>query len=205
MKKRVEGSSKVRRMVLVAMLGAISAILMFFSVAVPFVPPFITFDFSELPIIIAGFVLGPVDGLVTIVIKLLLKLIYEGTQTAGVGELMNFCVSALYMLPSVLIYHKIRSKKGAAISMAVGTVIVSIMAVLINYFIMFPVYAWAARMPMATLVDMGTKVNPKIDSLFTMMVWAVLPFNLLKYTVLSLTTFLVYKRLAGFMRNMILK
>ncbi|SFQ40481.1 Riboflavin transporter FmnP [Lachnospiraceae bacterium XBB1006] len=205
MQNKEQGSSKVKRMVLVAMLGAISAILMFFEIVIPFVPPFIKFDFSELPIIIAGFVLGPVDGILTIVIKLLLKLVLKGTQTAGVGELMNFCVSALYMLPSVLIYRRIRSKKGAVISMAVGTVNVSIMAVLINYFIMFPVYAWAFHMPMEALVSQGTQVNPKIDSLFTMMVWAVLPFNLLKYTVISVTTFLVYKRLAGFLRNTILK
>ena len=104
-----------------------------------------------------------------------------------------------------MIYHKFRSKKGAAVSMAIGTLTVSVMAVIINYFIMFPVYAWAFHMPMETIVKMGTQVNSQINSLFTMMVWAVLPFNLFKYTVISITTFLVYKRLAGFLRNTILK
>lgn len=205
MEKMEQGSSRVKRMVLVAMLGAISAILMLFEIVVPLVPPFITFDFSELAIIISGFVLGPVDGLLTILVKILLNLVLTGTKTAGVGELMNFCVSALYMLPSVLIYRKIRSKKGAVIAMAIGTVNVSIMAVIINYFVMFPVYAWAFHMPISALVKEGTHVNPNIDSLFTMMVWAVLPFNLVKYSIISFTTFLVYKRLAGLLRNTILK
>lgn len=196
---------ETKRLVLVAMLGAISTVLMLFEFVIPFVPPFIKFDFSELAIIIAGFVLGPIDGLLVIFIKLIMKLILSGTQTAGVGELMNFCVSAIYMLSSVLIYHKFRSKKGAAVSMAIGTLTVSVMAVIINYFIMFPVYAWAFHMPMETIVKMGTQVNSQINSLFTMMVWAVLPFNLFKYTVISITTFLVYKRRAGFLRNTILK
>ena len=199
------GKVNTKRLVLVAMLGAISAVLMLFEFVIPFVPPFIKFDFSELAIIIAGFVLGPIDGLLVIFIKLVLKLILKGTTTAGVGEVMNFCVSAFYMLPSVLIYRRHKSKKWAAISMGIGTVVVSVMAVLTNYFIMFPVYAWAFHMPMEAIVEIGTQVNSKIDSLFTMMVWAVLPFNLLKYSVISLTTFLVYKRLAGFLRNTILK
>lgn len=193
----------VKAMVLIAMMGAVSAVLMLFEFSVPFVPPFIQFDFSELVIIISGFVLGPVGGLLTILIKILLNLVINGTATMGVGELMNFCISAMYMLPCVLIYQKIRTKKGAVISLAVGTVIVSFFAVLANYFVMFPLYAWAYKMPMEALVEMGTAVNAKVTSLFTMMIFSVLPFNLLKYTVVSIITFLVYKRLSVFLRNKI--
>ena len=199
--KRVD----VRRLVLIAMLGGISAVLMLFEFSVPFVPPFIELDFSELAIIIGGFVMGPVEGLLIILIKVLLNLVMNGTATMGVGELMNFCVSAFYMVPSVLIYRKLRTRKGAAISLVCGTLIVSILATLTNYFIMFPIYAWAYKMPMDALVQMGAAVNSHVDSLLSLMLWSVLPFNLFKYTLVSVITFLVYKRLAGFLRNTILK
>lgn len=199
--KRVD----VRRLVLIAMLGGISAVLMLFEFSVPFVPPFIELDFSELAIIIGGFVMGPVEGLLIILIKVLLNLVMNGTTTMGVGELMNFCVSAFYMVPSVLIYRKLRTRKGAAISLVCGTLIVSILATLTNYFIMFPIYAWAYKMPMDALVQMGAAVNSHVDSLLSLMLWSVLPFNLFKYTLVSVITFLVYKRLAGFLRNTILK
>lgn len=194
-----------RRLVLIAMLGGISAVLMLFEFSVPFVPPFIELDFSELAIIIGGFVMGPVEGLLIILIKVLLNLVMNGTTTMGVGELMNFCVSAFYMVPSVLLYRRLRTKKGAALSLLCGTLTVSILATLTNYFIMFPIYAWAYKMPMDALVQMGAAVNPHVNSLLTMMLWAVLPFNLFKYTLVSVVTFLVYKRLAGFLRNTILK
>ena len=199
--KRVD----VRRLVLIAMLGGISAVLMLFEFSVPFVPPFIELDFSELAIIIGGFVMGPAEGLLIILIKVLLNLVMNGTTTMGVGELMNFCVSAFYMVPSVLIYRKLRTRKGAAISLVCGTLIVSILATLTNYFIMFPIYAWAYKMPMDALVQMGAAVNSHVDSLLSLMLWSVLPFNLFKYTLVSVITFLVYKRLAGFLRNTILK
>ena len=199
--KRVD----VRRLVLIAMLGGISAVLMLFEFSVPFVPPFIELDFSELAIIIGGFVMGPVEGLLIILIKVLLNLVMNGTTTMGVGELMNFCVSAFYMVPAVLIYRKLRTRKGAAISLVCGTLIVSILATLTNYFIMFPIYAWAYKMPMDALVQMGAAVNSHVDSLLSLMLWSVLPFNLFKYTLVSVITFLVYKRLAGFLRNTILK
>lgn len=199
------GRLNTGRLVLIAMLGGISAVLMLFEFSVPFVPPFIELDFSELAIIIGGFVMGPVEGLLIILIKILLNLVMNGTTTMGVGELMNFCVSAFYMVPSVLIYRKLRTRKGAAISLLCGTLTVSILATLTNYFIMFPIYAWAYKMPMEALVQMGSAVNPHVNSLFTMMLWAVLPFNLFKYTLVSIITFLVYKRLAGFLRNTILK
>lgn len=194
-----------RKIVLIAMLGAISAVLMLIETPLPFAPPFLKADLSELAIIIGGFVMGPVEGILIILIKILLKLIISGTHTAFVGEAMNFCVSAVYMLSSVMIYHKLHTKKGAALSLALGTCIVSIAAVFVNYYVMFPMYEKAYGMPMDAIIATGTAVNGHIVDLFTMMLWAVLPFNLLKYMVVSVVTFLVYKRLATLLRNTVLK
>ncbi len=204
-KGRKERKLSTGKLVLIAMLGAISAVLMLFEFMVPFVPSFLKIDFSSLAVMIGGFVLGPVEGMFVVLLKDLLKLIMKGTSTAGVGELMDIIVSACYMIPAVLYYRKDKSRKRAAIGMAIGTASVSIAAMIANYFVMFPMYAWAYKMPVDALVAVGAAINHNIDSLFTMMLWAVLPFNLLKYSIISVITFLIYKRLAVFLRNTILK
>ena len=195
--------TSTKELVLVAMLGAISAVLMLLEFNVPLVLPFIKMDFSELPIILGGFVLGPGAGVGVIVIKILLNFVFNGTVTAGVGEVANFVLSLCYMLPSVLIYQKMRTKKWAALAMVIGTVFASLMSVLMNTYVMFPVYGKAFHLPMDAIVAIGASVNPAVDSLLSLMLFSVLPFNLFKYGVVSLLTFLVYKRLAGFIRNII--
>lgn len=205
MDKKGKGRLSTKKLVLIAMLGAVSALLMLVEVGVPFAPGFLKIDLSSLAIVIGGFVMGPLEGMLIAIVKLLLKLLLKGTTTVGVGELMDVIVTACYMVPAVLFYRSHKTRKGAAISLGIGTIVVSIAAVVTNYFIMFPIYAWAFKMPLEAIVDMGTAINPNIDSLLTMMIWAVLPFNVLKYVIISLITFLVYKRLSVFLRNTILK
>ena len=48
---------------------------------------------------------------------------------------------------------------------------------------------------MDVLVGMGTSVNSAINSVSTLVLFAVVPFNLLKGIVVSILTFLLYKRL----------
>ncbi len=134
-------NNSTKKMVLTAILGAISAVLMLLEFPMPFIPPFVKMDFSELPVILGGFIMGPVSGAFIALIKVLLNFILNGTSTAGIGELANFIYSISYMLPAVLVYRKIRTKKGAVASLAVGTATASIVAVIMNLVVIFPVYA----------------------------------------------------------------
>lgn len=200
---RTKSASKTKKLVVAAMLGAISGVLMLLEFYMPPAPAFISMDFSDLPVILGGFILGPGVGTLIIVIKILLNFLLNGTVTAGVGELANFVLSLSYMLPAVLLYRKVRTRGGAVVSLITGTVIVSIAAVLMNTFVMFPVYAKAFKMPIEAIIGMGTQVIPGIHDMFTLMLFSILPFNLLKYTIVSVVTFLVYKRLAKFIRNIL--
>ncbi len=200
---RTKSASKTKKLVVAAMLGAISGVLMLLEFYMPPAPAFISMDFSDLPVILGGFILGPGVGTLIIVIKILLNFLLNGTITAGVGELANFVLSLSYMLPAVLLYRKLRTRGGAVVSLITGTVIVSIAAVLMNTFVMFPVYAKAFKMPIEAIIGMGTQVIPGIHDMFTLMLFSILPFNLLKYTIVSVVTFLVYKRLAKFIRNIL--
>lgn len=194
---------KTKKMVLTAVLGAISGILMLLEFPLPFIPPFVKMDFSELPVILGGFIMGPVNGALIAVIKIVLNFLFNGTSTAGVGEIANLIYSLGYMLPSVLIYHKLRSKKGAVVSLVIGTVITSVLAVIINIFVTFPLYGKLMGIDIPTIVAMCQAVNPYVKDMVSLMIFSMLPFNLFKYGVTSIITFVLYKKLSSVIRNFI--
>ena len=195
--------NSTKRLVLTAMLGAISTILMILEFPMPLIPPFVKMDFSELPVILGGFIMGPVDGMLIAVIKVVLNLFINGTTTAGIGELANLIYSLGYMLPAVIIYHRIRTKKGAVISLAVGTLVTSIISVILNIVLIFPVYAKLMGLDLNTIVSMCAEVNPYVNNMVTLMAFSMFPFNIFKYGVTSLITFILYKKLSHIIRNYI--
>lgn len=97
---------QVKTIAFISMLGALSAVLMAINVPLPFAPTFLKFDISELPALFAGFFLGPASGGGVIAVKLLLKVLLQGTETAFVGELMNLFGSCAFVLPAALIYRR---------------------------------------------------------------------------------------------------
>ncbi len=199
----MSGTNKTKKMVLTAVLGAISGILMLLEFPLPLIPPFVKMDFSELPVVLGGFIMGPLNGSLIAVIKIILNFLLNGTSTAGVGEIANLIYSLGYMLPAVFIYHKFRSKKGASVSLAIGTVITSIIAVIINIFIVFPLYGKLMGIDIPAIVSMCNAVNPYVKDMVSLMLFSMLPFNLFKYGVTSIITFLLYKKLSSIIRNFI--
>lgn len=198
LKNTVEKKEKklaTRTMVMVAMMGAVSMILMLFDFSVPFAPSFLKMDISDLPVILATFMMGPIEGTLVALIKIALKLVVKGTDTAFVGEIANIIGAVSYLLPAALVYHFKKGKSGAIAALTVGTLVVSFTSIIGNLYLTFPAFSKIYGMPMETIIAMGTAINGNITDLFTMMVFAVLPFNLFKYGILSVITFFVYKRL----------
>ena len=199
----MERSSKVKKTVFVGMMGAVSTVLMMLNFSLPFVPGFLKFDISELPALFAGFFLGPVSGCSVIVVKVLLKLLFQGSDTAYVGEAMNIMGSVCFVLPASLIYRWKHTKKGAVIAMTVSSVLVSIAFIFINAYIAFPLYSKLYGMPMEVIVGMGSAINPMITDVPTLMLFSVFPFNLFKHGVTSFVTYLIYKKAGNTLRSMI--
>ncbi len=201
--KIMKKTSSVKETVFVGMMGAISAVLMLLNISLPFVPGFLKFDISELPALFAGFFLGPVSGCGVIVVKILLKILFQGTDTGYVGEVMNVLGSMCFILPASLIYRWKHTKKGAVIAMAVSTVLVSIAFIFINAYIAFPLFSKLYGMPMEAIIGMGAAINPRITDLPTLMLFSVFPFNLFKHGITSFLTYLVYKRIGSRLRAIV--
>ena len=194
-KEHETSSSKVRTIAQIGMLGAISVVLMLFEVPLPFAPSFYEIDFSEVPVLVGCFAMGPAAGAVIELIKILLNFAINGTKTAGVGELANFLLGCSFVVPAGLIYKKMHTRKGAIIGMVTGTVIMTFLGCFLNAFVLLPAYGKAFGMPIEALVGMGTAVNAHITSLFTFVAFAVAPFNILKGCLDSLIVFLIYKKI----------
>lgn len=188
-------TTSVRKLVQIGMLSAIAVVLMLFEIPLPFAPSFYEIDFSEVPVMIGCFVMGPAAGVVIELIKILLNLIINGTITAGVGEAANFVIGCCMCVPAGLIYKYRRTRNGALLGMLVGTFVMTIAGCFINAYIMLPTYAAAFQMPIDSLVAMGTAINANITDLFTFVVLAVAPFNLLKGVLVSVIVFLIYKKI----------
>ena len=193
----------LRTIAFVAMLGAVSAVLMTIGIPIPFAPTFLRFDISELPALFAGFFLGPVSGCAVIVVKNILKLVIQGTETAYVGELMNVVGSICFMLPAALIYRVRHTRQGALIALVTACLVACVAAHLLNVYVAFPMYATLYGMPMEAIVAMGSAVNPLVHDSFTLMLFGVLPFNIMKHGVTALVTYLVYKRCGNALRRLL--
>jgi len=179
-----------------AIFACMAAILMTIEIPLFFAPEFYKIDLSEIPILICTFYLGPVSGVAAEFIKVVLKLIIKGSSTAFVGDFANFAIGCSFVLPASIIYHSNPGKQNAILGMAVGTAVLTAFGSAFNGIYLLPKFAQIYGVPLDTLVGMGTAVNGKINSVSTLVFFAVVPFNLLKGTVVSVLTFLLYKRIS---------
>ena len=189
-----------RRAAYVGIFAAMAAVLMYFELPLPFAPSFYEIDLSEVPVLICSFSLGPVAGVVCELVKVILKLLLKGTSTAFVGDFANFVVGCSFILPATVIYHRFKTKKGAMIGMVTGTVVMSVFGSLFNAVYLLPAFAALYGVPLEQLVAMGTAVNGMINSVSTLVLFAVVPFNIVKGTIVSLLTTLLYKRVERLLR-----
>lgn len=187
-------STKV--MVQVAMLSAVAIVFMLFDFPLPFAPSFYKLDFSELPVIIGAFAIGPVAGVMIEAIKILLNLLVSGSTTAGVGEFANFIIGCSFVLPAALVYSYKKSKKGAVVGLVFGTVLMTVVGCFINAYVLLPAYAAAFHWEISALIELGSAVNPAIYSLWSFILLAVAPFNLVKGILVSFITLLIYKKIS---------
>ena len=175
----------------IAVLSALASIL--FLIEIPVVA-FYKLDFSNLPVLLGAFSMGPVPGLIILAIKSVIGMLHSTSMY--VGELADFIMGAALILPAAVIYRKLKTRKGALIGMTVGTVCMIVAGVLVNWLLLIPFYANAFGMPMEVIIGMGTKVLPFIDTEWELLLCITAPFNLLKGVALSLMTFLLYKHLS---------
>ena len=190
-------TSKTKRLCIIAISAAIAAVLHIFDFPLLFLAPeFYKLDFSELPVMICGFYLGPSAAVACEGVKILLKLVLKGTSTAFVGDFANFAVGCSFVLPASLIYQFHRKRAGAVWGLLLGTVVLTIFGSLFNAVYLLPKFSQLFGLPLETIVAMGSTIHPGVSSLPTFVLLCVAPLNLIKGASISILTLLLYKRVA---------
>ena len=192
-----------KKVAMIGMFSAIATVLMLFEVPLPFAPPFYKLDLSELPVLVGGFAFGPASAVMIEFIKILLNLVVNGTNTAFVGELANFAVGCSFVLPASIVYLFWKKKKGAIVGCVIGTFVLTVFGSLFNAIYLLPAFAKMYGMSLDAILGMGSAVNPLMTegSMISFVVCCVVPINLIKGTVVSVLTMLIYKPLSPIIKN----
>lgn len=185
-----------RKVVMIGMFAAISGILYCFDFALPIAPSFYKLDFSELPALIAGFAFGPVAGVLVEFIKEIVKLLLKSTSTAFVGDLANFLIGCMLVLPASVIYQFHKSKRSALIGCAVGTLVMTVFGTWFNAVYLLPTFAKLYGMPLDAILGMGAAINAGVKDITSFVILMVAPINIIKGVGISAITMLVYKKLS---------
>ena len=184
-----------RRVSIVGICGAIAAVLHVLDFPLLFLAPeFYKLDFSEVPVLLCGFYLGPSATVACEGVKILLKLLLKGTSTAFVGDFANFAVGCSLVLPAAIMYHVKKTRKGAVLGMVVGTLVLTVFGSAFNAVYLLPKFAQLFGLPLDNIISMGSAVNAGVKDVTTFVLLCVAPLNLVKGVAVSVLTALLYKR-----------
>jgi riboflavin transporter FmnP len=190
-------TSRTRRLCIISICAAIATVLHIFDFPLPFLAPeFYKLDFSELPVMLCGFYLGPSAAVTCEGLKIILKLLLKGTSTAFVGDFANFAVGCSLVLPAVIVYHTKKTRVSAIAGLVTGTVFLSVFGSMFNAVYLLPKFSQLYGLPLEAIIGMGSKINGGIHSLSTFVLLAVAPLNLIKGATVSVLTLLLYKKVA---------
>ena len=191
--------TKTQTIVKVGFLSATAFILMYLEFQVPLFPGFLKLDFSDVPALVASFAIGPLYGVMVELIKNILHATV--TQSGAIGEIANFTVGSIFVYAAGVIHQFNKTRKTALISMAIATVVMAVTASLLNYYVFLPLYQRVMGWPMDAIINMGKAANKNIVDVKTLISYGIFPFNILKGIVVSVITFLVYKKLSPFFKH----
>lgn len=176
----------------IGVLSAIAYVLMFISAPLPIFPVFLKIDLSDIPAIFGGMSLGPVAGLIIVVIKNFLQAITAST-TGGVGEFANIMIGGAYVLVICSFYKKWSSYKGVISGALLGIIAMTIMGCIMNYYVMLPLYA--NFMPMEEIIQAGNIINPKVTDLYSFVICIIGPFNIVKGVIMTIVILPLFKKM----------
>lgn len=191
-------NQKIRNITVTAIMSAVSTVLMFLSFSVPLVPSFLKFDFSELPALLTGFALGPVYGVAVCLVKNVVNVFF--TTTFGVGELSNFILGCMFVVPAALIYRHKKTRLTAFIGSTAGAFAMAAFSFVTNYFFIYPIYGKVMG-GIDKIVALYTAILPGVTELWQALVIFNVPFTFVKGLVSVVISMLIYKKLSPVLKG----
>jgi len=181
----------LKKLSLVSVFSALAFIIMIFEINIPLFPFFLKLDFSEVPAIILAFLLGPIYGVMVVLLKNLLHLFISANM--GIGELANFLVGSSLVASFAYFYQK--RNLSYFISSIIGIFTMGFTSILVNLFLIIPLYEKFLNLPFEKILSLTKKVNPYVDDLFTYLALTIFPFNILKAASILIISYFIFIRL----------
>lgn len=170
---------KTRKLTVMAMLTAVSVILVWL-IHLPLIPaaPYLEYDPADIPILIGAFVFGPVAGLALTFAAAVLQGLTVSAGSGLYGILMHFVATGTMCLVAGSIYRAHKTRKMAVVALIIG------------------VLATTAVMAGANMLITPLFLGMPASVVKDLLLPAIIPFNLLKFSINSLVTFLLYKMIS---------
>ncbi|MET3696153.1 riboflavin transporter FmnP [Bacillus oleivorans] len=182
---------KIQKMAGIGVLASIAYILMLLNFPLPGFPPYLKIDFSDLPALLATLLMGPLAGILVEFIKCGLDYIITGSETAiPIGQLANFIAGVMLILPTYFIYQKMKSKLGLSVGLVSGTLMMTLVMSLLNYFVLLPAYTILLNFPAMSSSEMKSMITV-----------AIIPFNLIKGLVVTAVFLIIFTRLQDWIQK----
>ena len=195
--KNSNNKIKIRFIVTTGVFAAVSAVLMMLSFSVPIMPSFIKLDFSELPALIAAYSMGPLAGVCVCFLKNLINLPFS--TTGCVGELSNFLLGCLFVIPAGVLYKIKRNRKMAALGAVLGSLSMAIGSLPINYYLTYPIYS--KFLPMESIIGMYQAIFAGVDNLFECLLIFNVPYTFVKGMLNAVIAFIIYKHISKLIKG----
>ena len=170
-----------KRLITISMLSAVAFVLTFIKFPLPFIPPYLTLDFSDVPTLLATFLLSPIAGIIVALIKNILNFLFNIGDP--VGTVANFLAGVSFLLSSYYVYRKRKNNRSLIYGLITGTIVMTIVLSILNYFVLLPLYGM--------IFNLGDVLN----NVKIVIVSGVIPFNLIKGIIISIIFVLLFRRL----------
>lgn len=177
-------NDRLRRIVLIALFGAISCTVM---LLIRFPVAMLTLDIKDSVIILGGLYFGPIAAATLSVIVPLIELIVS--DTGFYGLIMNVISTAAIAIPASLIYKYKKDFYGAILALAASVCAMVAVMMLANLLIT-PIY----------LTMLGTPTTA--GDVMKMIPALLLPFNAVKGVLNAAVVLMLYKPLSGILQHM---
>lgn len=179
--------NRTMSIVFVGVFAALAFVAMLIDFPLPFFPPYLKFDISDVFIFMAGILTGPWGLIAAAVIKNLLHFIFKGAAFGiPIDQIASLLSTLAFVLPAYFFAYGWKRKVGApapslkklAIGLAIGTVSLAIVMTVANYFFITPLYFALGNMP--------------LPENYLAWILMYLPFNLIKGVLLSVILLVLY-------------
>lgn len=185
--------NKTRRLTVIALLAAISFVLMVFP-QFPLIPgaTFLKIDFSFVPVLIGALMLDLKSGYAILILRSLLKVLLNNSGVNDyIGLPMNIvAMGVLLTVIMLMVGHRELTVKRFIAGSILGTVGLTLAMVILNYVYAVPLYATFANFDIKATIGLGTYL-----------LWMVIPFNLIEGIILTAVAGLVFVALRRVITN----